>query len=431
MLASVNHVDPDKYQLGLGGRRMAVTAPEEDPVTMAVEAADSAFQRFEVDPESIGLLVVGTESGVDGAKPIASYVHGLLGLPTDCRAFDAKHACYSGTAALRTALNWCTARPTRDHRKALVIATDIARYDLGSAGEPTQGAGAVAVIVSDQPSVLVLDPFPESVFTEQVMDFWRPHYRSDALVNGALSIERYLKALERTYSAYRLATSLGFCEYDYFLFHVPFPKMAYKAFRLLHELEAGSIGRAGPRRPLEIDFELRVRPALWANMEIGNIYSGSLYLSLASLLEQGGGEVTGARLGLYSYGSGCCSEFFSGRIGDDPERWRGRIGIHQGLQRRLELDYAQYLDFRNASEAMARDGSCGELPLASPGWRVSFCGIHQHQRVYRLAERDRRHASPDPPALGPTDPIATGRSRGPLRIPPGPRSGSIGGSSRS
>ena len=103
VLAEANSIDPAKYYQGLGGHRMAVLSPGEDPVTMAAESAHSLIQRFDIDPENIGLVIVGTETGVDGAKPIASYVHGMLELPLRCRTFDIKHACYSGTAALKMA----------------------------------------------------------------------------------------------------------------------------------------------------------------------------------------------------------------------------------------------------------------------------------------------------------------------------------------
>ena len=164
---------------------MAIPHPNEDAVTMAVEAASSLLKRYDVDRSRIGLLIVGSETGVDAAKPIAAYVHGLLCLPSMCRTFDTKHACYSATAALKLAREWCAG--SGRGRKALVIATDIAQYETGSPGEPTQGAGAVAMLVGDAAAVFVFDAFPEAYYTKHVMDFWRPNYRSTALVDGPLA----------------------------------------------------------------------------------------------------------------------------------------------------------------------------------------------------------------------------------------------------
>ncbi len=377
-LAEARGIDPAKYYVGLGGRRMAVVTPEEDPVTLAAEAARKVLGGYQVTPDDIGMLIVGSESGVDAAKPIAAYVHGLLGLNPQCRTFDTQHACYGATAALRLAADWC-AQGNGRRRKALVIATDIARYEVGSAGEPTQGAGAVAMLVSTEPGVVAFDAYPDAVFTEDVMDFWRPHYRSTALVDGKYSIECYLRALEHTYEAYERSSGVRWEDFTHLLFHVPFPKMAYKAFRRLYEREAAR--RNGDFPPLDAEYERLTGPALWANVEVGNIYSGSLYLSLAALLERQDAAVAGGRIGLFSYGSGSCAEFFSGSVGPDASVWRGRIGVAEALAHRTEVGYETYLALRRAGEAMSKNGSF-RAPGPEANGHVRFLGIHDDRRVY-------------------------------------------------
>lgn len=383
-LAREREIDPAKYVTGLGLRRMAVCAEDEDPVTMAADACAGLLGRYDVDPGSIGLLVVGTESGVDGSKPVAAYVHGLLGLPVACRTFDTQHACYSTTAALRMAIGWCATFGRG--RKALVVATDVARYELGSPGEPTQGAGSVAMLVGDEPELLVFDTEPEAVFTKDVMDFWRPHYRSTALVDGPISVENYLAGLAFTYRGYTQRSALKLSDFDYLLYHVPFPKMAMRGHALLVQEE--SVGEADPH-VLAASFERHALPALWANEELGNIYSGSLYLSLAGLLEGRGTEAAGARLGLYSYGSGSCAEFFSGRVPSNPEAWAGRIGIADGLAARREIDYAEYRRLHERKEVHGRSITAtapAEVRRAGPMGRAAFHGVMDDRRVYSLLE---------------------------------------------
>jgi len=383
-VAEANGVDPAKYQIGLGVNRMAVAGHNEDAMTMAVAAARRLMSSYEIDPGSIGLVIVGTETGTDEAKPIASYVHRFLNLPTSCRVFDTKHACYGTTAALRMACDWCLSRKTRLNggRKALVVATDIAKYEVGSAGEPTQGAGAVAMLVGTEPRILALDNVNEALYAEEVMDFWRPHYRNTALADGHESIKCYLKALGHTYGEYSLNTGLALQDYNYLLFHVPFPKMAYKGFKLLHEREVKAGGGNGG---MEADFEARVRPAIWANSEIGNVYSGSLYMSLAGLLEREGEMAAGTRLGLFSYGSGSCAEFFSGEVGFDSDAWRGKTGLISDLENRVKLDYREYLEFRRVYDEQSFDGSFDPdlVPLNDMDQTVSFLGVQNHRRVYR------------------------------------------------
>lgn len=391
-LAEANGVDPAKYTVGLGVEGMAVTHPNEDAVTMAVEAASMLLDRFDIGRQSIGMLIVGSETGVDAAKPIAAYVHGLLGLPSACRTFDAKHACYSATAALALARDWCAG--SGKGRKALVIATDIARYEIGSAGEPTQGAGAVAMLVGDRPAIFAFEPHPEAFFAQNVMDFWRPHYRSTAIVDGPASVRSYLLALESTFDGFERLSGLRWDDFEHLLFHVPFPKMACKAFRLLYEREAARRNGSGMTQSVDEAFEVRTAPSLWPNRAMGNLYSGSLYASLAGLLERGDAHIEGARVGLFSYGSGCCGEFFSGRIGPDASAWRGKTDIAGQLRRRTRLDYAGYVSFREESARLSREGSHSDIQIAGghPAC-VAFLGIRDHQRVYDRSASVPRHYS--------------------------------------
>src|SRR4029077_5928241 len=99
-------VDPAKYTIGLGVHEMAVAEPGEDTVALAATAARRALAIGGLTGEELGMLVVGTETGVDHAKPVASFVHGLLELPREMRVFDTQHACYGGTAGVMAAVEW-------------------------------------------------------------------------------------------------------------------------------------------------------------------------------------------------------------------------------------------------------------------------------------------------------------------------------------
>src|SRR5690242_16458709 len=138
-LARARGVEPAKFTVGLGARETAVAEPGEDTVALAAQAAERVLAR--ADRDSLGMLVVGTETGVDHSKAVASFVHGLLELPRAMRVFDTQHACYGGTAGLMAAAEWIASGAAAG-RSALVICSDIARYGVNTAGEPTQGAGA-------------------------------------------------------------------------------------------------------------------------------------------------------------------------------------------------------------------------------------------------------------------------------------------------
>lgn len=140
-------------------REKAVALPFEDPVSFAVNAARPLVEQLSAaERERIEMVVTCTESGIDFGKSLSTYVHKLLGLPPNCRLFEIKQACYSGTAGLQMAINFILSG-TSPGAKALVIATDISRFALADANaiqewsysEPSSGAGAVAALVSDTP----------------------------------------------------------------------------------------------------------------------------------------------------------------------------------------------------------------------------------------------------------------------------------------
>lgn len=366
-LAAARGVEPGKYLQGIGLQQMAVPSPDEDTVTLAVRAARMALEGVRLD--DIGLCIVGTETAVDHSKPVASWVQGLLGLPTHCRVYETKHACYGGTAGLMTALDWIRAGSNRG-RKALIIASDIARYGLRTAGEPTQGAGAVALLVSETPKLVELDDLV-GTFAKDVMDFWRPLYSKDAYVDGHYSVSCYLEALKGAFQAWQAQAGGGDTEqFAALAYHVPYPKMAKKA----HEALRGLFGDAQP----EVSFARQVKPGLALPERIGNIYTGSLYLSLLSLLATDGRNLDGERVGLFSYGSGSCAEFFTGRVMPGAQARVKALQLDALLSGRERVSVAEYERLMGLREAIDQK----PLTPAAEGETARFLGVEQHKRVY-------------------------------------------------
>ncbi len=383
-LAHARDVSPEKIRLGLGARQMAIAAPWEDTVTLGANAAARMFANGDVDPGEIGLLVVATETAVDHAKPTSIFLHDLLNIAPNCRTFELKHACYGGTAGVMIAAEWIRSGAARG-RKALVVATDIARYPLRSSAEFTQGAGAVALLVSARPRLLALDPI-SGVFARNVYDFWRPLDRREALVDGKFSVDCYLDALDGAVADYRVALSGRHnsadtskplpVDFAALLYHTPFPKMAYKAHRRLLESEARRNGQAAP--DVDPSYVAQVDPWLAAARVVGNTYTASLYLCLAWLAEQAASRFAGQRLGLFSYGSGCCAEFFTGTVGPEAARMAARIGFEALLQARTELSVDEY-------EAYIETGAQGGLPAAAETGFCHLAAVRDDKRIYERA----------------------------------------------
>jgi hydroxymethylglutaryl-CoA synthase len=369
-LAVARGVPPGKYVDGLGVRQMAVARAHEDPVALAANAARRALRQGKVDPGSIGLCIVGTETAVDHSKAIAAWVHSLCSLPQNCRSFETKHACYGGTAGLLNALDWIAAGSARG-RKALVICTDVARYRLCSPGEPTQGAGAVAMIVSENPRLVELEVGVSGSYTKDVNDFWRPLHSKEALVDGQLSVQCYLDAISGAYAAWK-ALDRSPQPVARRLYHVPYGKMARKAHRQVMSLEGKSELQA------DQSYEIEVARSLDLPGRIGNVYTGSLYLAFASLMNAEAGAIEGQRVAFFSYGSGCTAEFFAGTIAGGAGAFARELAIDAPLQHRRKYSFAEYEAIRLA------DNEPDKKPVEAEQFNgeVAFAGVDRESRVY-------------------------------------------------
>lgn len=364
-LAEARSVDADKYYIGIGQEKMGIPPPDEDIVTLAASAAFPLMEDGELD--GVELLLFATESGIDQSKAAGIYVHGLLEMNSRCRTVELKQACYSATAGIQLALGFIARNPSK---KALVIASDTARYELGSPAEATQGCGAVAMLVSADPRLVAIDP-ECGYHTEDVMDFWRPNYRSEALVDGKYSTVVYIHALIESWRQYAGQSGRTLADFDRFCYHIPFTKMAEKAHKkLCHKLKFDTDREA--LRAL-LDESLRY------SRIVGNCYAGSMYVGLASLLDTAEQDLAGSRIGFYSYGSGCVGEFFSGVVQPD---YRDFLYVDQHrnfLENRTELTYQQYEDIFNYG--VPTDGGEYVFPQYRTG-PFRFAGISQHKREY-------------------------------------------------
>jgi polyketide biosynthesis 3-hydroxy-3-methylglutaryl-CoA synthase-like enzyme PksG len=321
-------------------RRKSVALPCEDPVSFGVNAAKPLLDRLSsAEKNRIELLIAATESGLDFGKSLSTYFHAYLGLSRSCRLFEVKNACYAGTAAFQIAVNFVAANSSPG-AKALVIATDIAKAAVKrSYVEPSQGAGAVALLVSNNPEVFEVDFGANGFHSYEVMDSCRPTPEIEA-GDTDLSLLAYLDCLENSFREYvnRVEGADFQTTFDYLAFHTPFPGMVKGAHRMMMRKLKGLPGTAS-----DADFERRVTPSLLYCSEVGNIYSATLYLALCGLIDSVNLQ-TPKRIGLYSYGSGCSSEFFSGILFPNAKAKLAALRIGEALQDRYELNMQEYDD---------------------------------------------------------------------------------------
>jgi polyketide biosynthesis 3-hydroxy-3-methylglutaryl-CoA synthase-like enzyme PksG len=232
--------------------------------------------------------------------------------------------------------------------KALVVATDISRLLLTedeqanpkgdwAFTEPSGGSGAVAMLVSDCPHVFEVDVGANGYYGYEVMDACRPFPDGDA-GDADLSLLSYLDCLENAYLEYqeRVSNVDYAATFGYLAFHTPFGGMVKGAHRMMMRKNAKTTADA-----IQADFERRVMPGMIYCQRVGNIMGASTSLSLASTIDHGD-FTEPRRIGCFSYGSGCCSEFFSGVVTADGQRRLRRLAIARQLDQRYELSIEQY-----------------------------------------------------------------------------------------
>jgi polyketide biosynthesis 3-hydroxy-3-methylglutaryl-CoA synthase-like enzyme PksG len=319
----------------------------EDPVTFGVNAAKPLLDAMSPDEiDRIEMVITATESAFDFGKSMSTYFHKLLGLNRNCRLFELKNACYSGVAALQMAVNFVLSQ-TSPGAKVLVIASDLTRFMMVKGGEaltedwsfaePSTGAGAVAMIVSDTPYVFQVDVGANGYYGYEVMDTCRPVPDGDA-GNSDLSLLSYLDCFEKSFLEYKKRVEgADFARtFGYLAMHTPFGGMIKGAHRDMMR----RIAKANPKE-IEADFERRLMPGLIYCQRVGNIMGATTVLSLLSTIEHGDFD-TPQRIGCFSYGSGCCSEFFSGVATKDAQQRVRAFGIKDQLDNRYELTMEEY-----------------------------------------------------------------------------------------
>jgi polyketide biosynthesis 3-hydroxy-3-methylglutaryl-CoA synthase-like enzyme PksG len=328
-------------------KEKTVPLPYEDPITFGVNAARPLIDAMSPDEKDrIEMVISCTESAFDFGKSMSTYFHKLLGLNRNCRLFELKNACYSGVAGLQTAVNFVLSQASPG-AKVLVVATDVSRFMTVEGGdaltqdwsflEPSGGAGAVAMIVSETPYVFQVDVGANGYYGYEVMDTCRPVPDSEA-GDSDLSLLSYLDCCENTFLEYKkrveganFATTFG-----YLAMHTPFGGMVKGAHRDMMR----KMVKANPKE-IEADFERRVMPGITYCQRVGNIMGATASLSLLSTIDHGDFH-TPQRVGCFSYGSGCCSEFFSGIVTKDAQQRVRALGIKDQLDKRYELSMEEY-----------------------------------------------------------------------------------------
>jgi hydroxymethylglutaryl-CoA synthase len=379
--APVKGEDPEKYTKGLGLDTSSFPDTYEDIVTMGANAAKRLMERKGLTPDDIGRIDVATESAFDNSKPVSTYIAGALEQVFDgdfrhANKGERKFACISGTQAIDDAYNWIRAGRHRG-RSALVVSTDTALYERGDPGEATQGAGAVAMLITEEPSVVELST-EQGYGSMDETDFLKPNQQFPS-VDGKRSMQVYLARMREALEDYEsVAGRVHPDDFAYAPFHTPFPGMVRKAALLAYrhtirgtEYEDELAEEIG-RQPREEEFddwdgyeeairgymddlketqqyrdwyEQVIDPTIQISRKVGNWYTSSVHVARASALKyaaENGRDLTGENLLVGSYGSGAQAEIHAERIVDGWEEEIRQLNVDDQLAQRYDLSFEEY-----------------------------------------------------------------------------------------
>jgi hydroxymethylglutaryl-CoA synthase len=285
-------VPKGKYTEGLMQDMMAFCMENEDVNSICLTAVDNLLRNHGIDIASIGRIEVGSESHIDRAKGIKCFLMRLFNNCHDISGSDHISACFGGTSALFSALNWFESSMW-DGRYCLVVAGDIAVYDEGPA-RATGGAGAVALLIGPNAKITINTNFPPSFHSADIYDFFKGNMASEfPCVDGHLSVQSYLDTLVHCYNRFDYRSNI-----DYLVLHMPYSKLAFKAARLLESID-----------PKRIDHSM-VYPSLLLTKRVGNMYCASIFAGLLSILLSEKIS-TQKNVLVFSYGSGSMGAIFS------------------------------------------------------------------------------------------------------------------------
>ncbi|MGE8434617.1 hydroxymethylglutaryl-CoA synthase family protein [Chryseobacterium joostei] len=380
-LAEKRGIEPAKLEKGLGLHKMGLPDVHEDAATFAAEALLRLIKDYNINPKEIARIYLGTESALDAAKPTASYamqmvekvLEGEFGerVFRNCDVVDMTFACVGGVDALHNALDFVRVNPDK---KAVVIASDYAKYELASSGEYTQGGGAVSLLVSAKPDLLEIDNH-WGVATESVFDFFKPRrqYKKEDLIgapdvypdkieiftdepvfDGQYSNQCYQDRIKEAYQHYKDVTGKDkpYQDWKYIVFHLPYAFHGKRIFTEIYSLENGLSYETPEEQKLVAKSENYVQlmndaieKTQRASSEIGNMYTASIFMAFLSGLQTSfndNEDLSGKEIGFFGYGSGSKSKVFAGKVSENWRKVVDKWNLFENLNNRTAINFETY-----------------------------------------------------------------------------------------
>ncbi|CAA7196570.1 hydroxymethylglutaryl-CoA synthase family protein [Chryseobacterium potabilaquae] len=380
-LAEKRGIEPAKLEKGLGLHKMGFPDVHEDAATYAAEALLKLIKDYSIHPKDIARIYLGTESALDAAKPTISYAMQMVEKHIEeefgmrcfknCDVVDMTFACIGAVDALHNSLDFVRANPDK---KAIVIASDYAKYELESSGEYTQGGGAVALLISSKPDLLEIKN-EWGIATESVFDFFKPrrHYKKSDLnkapesfpdtievftdepvFDGQYSNQCYQDRIREAYEHYKIITGKmkPYENWKYLIFHLPYAFHGKRVFTEIYSMENGlSYETLEEQKAVAKSEEYlqfindKIEKSQRASSEIGNMYTASIFMAFLSALQTSfdeNDELNGQEIGFLGYGSGSKSKVFTGKVSKDWKNVVAKWNVFENLKKRKPINFETY-----------------------------------------------------------------------------------------
>ena len=321
-IAKVWGADAPSYKKGLMLEEKSVPSPDQDTITMSVEAAKSALRRARINPKEIGAVYIGSESHPYVVKPSGTVLAEAIGATPDVHTADFEFACKAGTEGMFVALGLVKAG---EIKYGLAVGADTSQGAPGDALEYTAAAGAAAFIFGQKN--VVAEALETYSYMTDTPDFWRREYQYYPQHGGRFTGDpAYFKHIIGAAKGIMKKAKMKPSDFDYVIFHQPNGKFPFRVGELLgfekKQIEPGSLVS-----------------------KIGNTYSGSSPLGLTATLDI---SKPGDLILIVSYGSGAGSDGFIFKVTEKIDEVRDLAPKTREImdKNKCYLDYGVYAKFR-------------------------------------------------------------------------------------
>ena len=391
-LAKARNIEPEKLEKGLGLLKMTLPDVHQDTVVFGANALTKLILNSNINLEDIARIYVGTESAIDSSKPIASFLVSLMeqkfgeNTLSECDVVDFTFACIGGVDAMQNCIDFVRLNPTK---KAIVVTTDIAKYDLNSTGEYTQGAGAVALLITSNPRIIAFDN-NWATSTKGVFDFFKPYrtiskeaitgnsnnenwfdnleaeieiHKDQPVFEGQYSNQCYMDRTRNAYFSFKKIANASTSVYDSWksiIMHLPYSFQGRRMLSEIYALDHKNKIISGNEDASEYQNKIKeisktdeyrnfvnekLQPAEIASSLIGNLYTGSIFMGFLSTLAHFYDtkvDVSNEKFGFLAYGSGSKSKVFEGTIQPNWSVAVANVNLFETLENSFEIGFETY-----------------------------------------------------------------------------------------